>query len=396
MSHPALFFSPEPPYPVIGGGPLRSACILEWLARRFPLDLITFHDPALPNPADALPNLFRRVEVLPLPEHSPKGWARARRNLYRAWRGVPSLVDRFDGFQDAVARFVAGHKYRISVVEHSWCAPYARVLRPVSETLVLDLHNIESLLAARSARRISVKAPLHRVFAAAYRDLETRWLPEFDQILVTSQPDAALAPGARIVPNTLPLRERPAVSKKDRIVFSGNLAYEPNREAVHFFASRVWPILRRRHPHLEWLLAGKNEHAVARISRKPGVLTTGMVADTFPLLAEAQVAVVPILSGSGTRIKILEAWAAGTPVVTTTLGGEGLPGVDGEHWILADEPEAIADAVSGLLQHPARAASLAARARNLYERAFTWAAAWRCLDQILLDSSSSPAPAGVA
>ena len=110
---------------------------------------------------------------------------------------------------------------------------------------------------------------------------------------------------------------------------------------------------------------------------------TGAVDDAIERISSAKVAVVPLLSGSGTRLKIIEAWAAGTPVVSTTIGAEGLTARDGEHLLLADDPASFAAAVSKLLASPAERGRIAQAARRLYERDFTWNAAWEALGPAL-------------
>jgi glycosyltransferase involved in cell wall biosynthesis len=130
-----------------------------------------------------------------------------------------------------------------------------------------------------------------------------------------------------------------------------------------------------------WRLIGKNPHAVKDFTcGDPNIQVTGPVEDAVRELASAQVAIVPLLSGSGTRLKIIEAWAAGLPVVSTTLGAEGLPGRDGESLLLADTGPAFAAAVSRLLASPALRQTLGMRGRMSVEQQFTWEAAWQRLD----------------
>jgi glycosyltransferase involved in cell wall biosynthesis len=104
------------------------------------------------------------------------------------------------------------------------------------------------------------------------------------------------------------------------------------------------------------------------------------VEDSVRELASARLAVVPVLSGSGTRTKIIEAWAAGIPVVSTTIGAEGLPGSPGEHLLIADSPDAFIAAIESVLDAPDISNRLAAAGRRLYEEQLTWQAAWKCLD----------------
>src|SRR5579862_980092 len=141
----ALFLSPEAPYPAIGGGSLRSASLLEYLAREYAVHLITFREPGAPDPAQAVPpGRICRLDVLDLPYHSKRAAARTARNLSRAWRGSPPLIDRFAGFESALEPMLGDRHYDLAIVEHFWCAPYVDKLRPRSRRVVLDLHNIES------------------------------------------------------------------------------------------------------------------------------------------------------------------------------------------------------------------------------------------------------------
>src|ERR1051326_2172364 len=149
----ALFLVPEAPYPMHGGGALRSASLLEYLARRYDVDVIVFREPGAPEPAALFPaGVACEIHVLELPHHRKDAVSRAARNAGRLLRGVPPLIDRFTGFAAEITGFVRGREYEVAVVEHFWCAPYHAQLAPVSRKTVLDLHNIESVLHARCAR----------------------------------------------------------------------------------------------------------------------------------------------------------------------------------------------------------------------------------------------------
>ncbi|HUI56869.1 MAG TPA: glycosyltransferase [Bryobacteraceae bacterium] len=386
---PALVLSPEPPYPLAGGGALRTASLLHHLARKREVDLILFRQPGAADPAAQLPaGLARRVSVIHLPVNGRGLPARVSRNAARMARRVPPLVDRFAGFEEQVNRAIGGARYGVGVIEHSWCASYWRQLSTVCARTVLDLHNIESLLHERcAAAEHSPAALAHRVFRAASLEQERTWLPRFSEVLTASESDAdlarAIAPAARITvyPNAIPAAALPPRSDDEAVVFSGNMEYHPNVAAVRFFRREVWPRLRERWPRLVWRLVGKNAEAVSRLtSGDPRVDVRGQVEDAVAELARARVAVVPVLAGSGTRVKILEAWAAGLPVVSTTIGAEGLPARHGEHLLLADGAAAFAEAVSCLLDSRDLRLTLGAAGRRLVEREFTWETAWGKLD----------------
>jgi len=385
----ALLIAPETPYPVAGGGALRTASLLHYLTQSHDVDLIVFRQPGGPDPAQRMPaGLVRRMTVIDLPANGRSLAARMLRNGARVLRRVPPLVDRFSGFAAQIAHAVEGRRYEIGVVEHSWCAAYYDQIAPSCACTVLDLHNIESALHALCAATENPAGALaHRVFEHASLEFERRWLPCFTQVLTASASDAAaaraIAPNARIhvYPNALPSRPAPTETKGDSIVFSGNMEYHPNRSAVRFFRREVWPLLRARRPELVWRLVGKNPEAVRSYTCGDShIEVTGEVEDAVRELAKSKVAVVPLLAGSGTRLKILEAWAAGTPVVSTTIGAEGLPVRDGQHLLLADGAAELAVAVERLLACSDVRESLAVAGRVLLEKEFTWEKAWRHLE----------------
>jgi polysaccharide biosynthesis protein PslH len=383
----ALLLAPEAPYPVAGGGALRTASLVEYLGRRYSLDLVVFRQPGAHDPRDFVPpGLVRDIAVIHLPVNSRSYAARGFRNAFRMARRVPPLVDRFGGFGDQLAHAIAGRRYEVGVVEHSWCAPYLEQIAPCCQRTVLDLHNIESLLHRRCASSGGAGAVAHRVFGPASRKLEGLWLPRFGQVLAPSAEDAAqvlrIAPAARVsvYPNALPAQPRPPAAGEEAVVFSGNLEYHPNADAVRFFRREIWPLLRDRHPGLVWRLVGKNPQAVRKYTAgDPRIETTGPVDDAVAEIALARVAVVPLLSGSGTRLKILEAWAAGVPVVTTTIGGEGLPVEDGKTALVADSAPSFAAQVGRLLTCRDLCRDLGNAGRVLLEKEFTWENVWKKL-----------------
>jgi len=390
-----LFLSPESPYPPVGGGPLRSASLIEYLAQSFSVHAIVFREPGSPDPARAVPpGRIDRLDVLNLPHHFKHPAARAVRNSLRLIRARPPLVDRFSGFASAITARLRDQAYAAAVVEHFWCAPYVEQLRPHSKRVILDLHNIESAWHdSLAAHESFARAFALRRFADAARKLEQEWLGKFDSILVPSDQGAErlrkITRDANVVvyPNALPEVATPQRAERDEIVFSGNLEYPPNITAIRFFRERVWPSLRVR-PGLKWRIIGKNPEAIrSTVGDDPRIVVTGFVDDAVSALALARVAVVPVLSGSGTRFKILEAWAAGTAVVSTSLGAEGLKGRDGEHLLLADTPEGFAAAVSRLLDSPSERLRIGCAGRKLYEHSYTWPVAWDKLEGVFGNAS---------
>jgi glycosyltransferase involved in cell wall biosynthesis len=370
-----LLVCPEAPYPILGGGAQRIASLIEYfVARGCAVDVLTF------VPCQAPAEMVREVLCVPLPVNGRTLPARVLRNAGRLARGVPPLIDRLAGFDAGVRAVLGGRRYDLAVLEHFWVAPYVDLIREYAGRVWCDLHNIESRFFRTMAEASGpVAAWAHGRFARLSRQLETDLLPRFDGCLVCSEEDARLVTDVRVVvyPNTIGWYERTEIEKSQTLVFSGNMEYQPNQQAVRWFHGNIWPKLRSRFPSLRWRLVGMNPEAVRNVvCGDSRIETTGAIKDAMGEIGRAQLSVVPLLAGSGTRIKILEAWAAGTAVVSTTLGAEGLP----RCLRIADTAEMFERAVVELLGDPRERQRLEAAGRSAYELRFHRQAGWSVLD----------------
>lgn len=388
----ALVLSPESPYPLQGGGAYRIASLLEYFGRFAEVDLILLSDSGAP--AILLPGLVRTQQVIPLPHHSRGLVSRYLRNARRAIRGVPPLVERVGGLGARIERAIAGRRYEFGIVEHFWCAPYIEQLSRCCKTTILDLHNIESVLDERCARvsRGLVRAG-HRRFAAASRRLETSLFPLYSMVLAASAEDARavrrIAPGARVevYPNALPWVETPHLTELPRVVFSGNFEYHPNIDAVAFLVREIWPRVRSSFPELRLRLVGRGDRFIRHLlpagsPEQTGIEVTGAITDARSEIAQARVVIAPLRAGSGTRIKILEAWAAARCVVATPLAAEGLAAHDGTNILLASSASAFAAEVVRLLGDPATRERIASYGRRTFEDLYSWEAVWKTVENI--------------
>lgn len=220
--------------------------------------------------------------------------------------------------------------------------------------------------------------------------LESAILPLYSLVLATSEADAArareIAPRARVAvyPNALPNREMPAVADEECLVFSANFEYHPNIDATAFLISQIWPRVRAACPDLRLRLVGRGDGFIRHlIPSGAGIETSGQVEDAMAHIAKARIVVAPLRAGSGTRIKILEAWAAAKPVVATPLAAEGLEIENGGNIVLASEPAGLSDAILRLLKDANERQRLGARGRQTFQNLYTWERAWRGMDHEL-------------
>ena len=256
---------------------------------------------------------------------------------------------------------------------------------PRGVRIILDEHNIEHELIQRSYQTSSglVRRGFNWMEYRRLKPQEIARCQRADLVLVTSAREQrllrAMLPGkdVRVVPNGVDVAAfapDPAIPEEPgRIIFTASFDYYPNVQGALHFAENIWPRIRGTRPDATWRLVGRNPPPEIRhLDDLPGVTVTGSVPTVQPHLAAAQVAIVPLLTGAGTRLKILEALAMRRAIVSTSLGAEGLDCVDGEHLLIADAPEAFAEKVVELLDDAQRRASLGDRGRALVEERYSW------------------------
>jgi glycosyltransferase involved in cell wall biosynthesis len=371
---------PRPPHPTRDGLAIRNFHLLRGLARSFRLRCFTLVPPHLAEEPGEYPEAAV-VETVPQADRRVRA-ARALAGTAVSRWPYPELLYRSADLARRV-RDRAVDENPACVIAHSYhVGPLAL---DASGRAWVDFHNVESEIWARLAstaftagRRLFARWQAPRV-----RALEVSLLERAAGASCVSDRDAAafslLAPGAMpvVVPNGVDLdryafRAEPAVS--ERVFFVGDLSWVPNAEGVRWLARQVWPILSRQRPRAAVEVLGRRAPADLLALADSRFQFAGEGGDTRPHWREAAVAVVPLLAGGGTRLKILEAAASGVPVVSTSVGAEGLDFVNGEEILLRDNPAEFAEAVGGLLADRGARRRQAAAARDRVERQYDWRA----------------------
>lgn len=246
--------------------------------------------------------------------------------------------------------------------------------------IVLDMDNIESRVL--NALRLAGRTDISLLDIESVRALERHALAQVDRVLCCSFDDARvierIAPKANVhvVPNAIDIDAfAPApvgpVDGPARLTFTGALAYGPNTDACQWFVREILPRIRQHGVDVRFRMVGRVPPAsLVALTEEDGVELAADVPDIRPHLETADVVVVPLRAGSGTRLKILEAFAAGRPVVSTQLGCEGLAVEDGVHLVVADDAERFAFATVQLIRNRDFAARLAAAARTFVSSRF--------------------------
>jgi glycosyltransferase involved in cell wall biosynthesis len=288
----------------------------------------------------------------------------------------------------------------VVLVGHDMAAAWACDL-PRELPAALTLHNLTwHWYLSRSRRAAGAEAFALRAEASRYRRHVLRVLPRFDAAIAVSTSEAeevralgvtrvALIPTGVDTELLRPAPEPPA--SPPRLLFTGTMSYPPNHQGILWFAEQVWPLVRRTRPDAELDVVGKDPpDAVRALHGRDGIAVHGFVPSMAPFFAGAHAVVVPILTGAGIRVKIVEAMSAGRALVSTALGWEGLAHVEpGRHLLVADEPDAFAAAALRLLDDAGLRARMAADARALAEREYDWRALGDRLERVLAEVSGA-------
>lgn len=380
-----LVIAGEYPWPVNSGSRIRLATVLSGLARCGPTELFSIVPSKRTDfdPPRGIAGLAR-VGRVGFDDRAASG-LRLLRSAARP--SMPLEVPWQDGpmASRAAARFMVG---RYDLVWYFGIRPWVLVggldVAPtILDFVDLDDQKVEARLSIPRPPAETAAARLHRTVGRILSEQEIRrWRRlhrqaggHVDMAVVCSQLDAARAtaagvPRVSVIPNSYPRVDQPRgrvpVRVPPTVLFPGTLRYPPNADAADYLASEVAPALRRLVPDVRIRLVGRGTKALSGLDDPPRLTMVGQVEDIEAELAGADVIVVPLRFGSGTRLKILEAMAHRIPVVSTTLGAEGLGVEDGVHLLLADDPGGLAAACARLLTDETLRAELTSRAHQHY------------------------------
>jgi hypothetical protein len=359
---------------------MRMATTLAALRRCGEVELFVAVSDTRADFADPPPELgLARTERLAIDDRPP-GPADYARFLVRPSDPFEMALRARAGVTDALGRFVSGRYDLVWFFQaHAWVLSGAPPLAPSVVDLV-DAENQKIETRARLRARTAASGPLRTLARRAWtaedlrrwRALHRRLARDNAAVVVCSELDAGRSgiAGIRVVDNDYPAPHPPVgraeVSSPPVVVFQGTLRYPPNADAVRFLLDDIGPRLRALVPGVQIRLVGVASPAQEARADPPTVTLTGRVPDMTAELARADLVVIPLRYASGTRIKILEAFAHRIPVVSTTVGAEGLDVRPGEHLLVADDPEGLARACARLLEDGDLRRTIVDRAQALF------------------------------
>jgi sugar transferase (PEP-CTERM/EpsH1 system associated) len=388
--------------PLDKGGNLRSWHLMRHLARRHEVTFLSFAESnSASQDVDAMRAVAARVEIIPRREPR-KGSLRFYLSVcLHLFDPLPYAVGQYRSraYRRRVRQLLATTRFDLILCD--FLPPAINMPRSLPCPSVLFTHNVESQIWERHAG--TVRGPIRRwLYRMQYQRMERfegRTVGRFDRVLAVSESDAralsrrypeALSESPRVVPTGVDTSfftgwSGTSGGEERQLVFTGSMDWLPNEDAMVFFCREILPRIQDEEPHARLAIVGRRPSATVRaLSACRGVLVTGRVEDVRPHLGQASVYVVPLRVGGGTRLKIFEAMAMGKAVVSTTIGAEGLPVVDGEHLMLADDPASFARVVVELLRNSDRRLTLGRSARALVTSQYDWAQVATAFENALL------------
>jgi sugar transferase (PEP-CTERM/EpsH1 system associated) len=376
-------------FPPDTGGKIRSFQILKQLARRHEITLFTFY-PEHPGDEHLRGNgIFSDIVAVPLPLPAHRSLAEYFRSARIMAAGRPVTIGKFlyPEVRRRYAELLASATFDAIVCD--FLVPGSLMHWKTPPPTILFTHNVEAQVWERHykvAFNPLVKV-VCRLESRALAVTERRYAELADHVLAVSENDRAFflqyvdPSRVSVIPTgvdtdyfqpAMPPGSEP--EQPDTMVFTGSMDWMPNQDGVAYFIDRIFPHIRREIPGAAFWAVGRRPPRSMQALASGNVVVTGAVDDIRPYLAKAAVCVVPLRSGSGTRIKIFEAMAMGKAVVSTTMGAEGLPVRHGENILLVDEPADFARQVVQLLRDPEGRARLGRNARRLVEENYGWPA----------------------
>ncbi len=380
-------------HPTNRGGQIRSLEMLKRLHLRHEVHFVAYESENAEGSTRSSEYCTRAYPVRrPVPPAgSTRFFAQAAHNIFSP---LPLAVGRYrsPAMRKQVAALVARHSFDAIVCDFLSSAPNI----PNIENAILFQHNVESIIWRRHAEHAS--GPLRKAYfglqARRMTRCERKYCRAAKHVVAVSENDAAQMrdlfeiDNVASIPTGVDLDYFRAPGNPPQVadlVFVGSMAWLPNIDGIAYFAREILPLIRRRRPTCSLVVAGRAPVPEVRAlaQNDPLIQVTGTVEDVRPFVWGSAVSIVPLRIGGGTRLKIYESMAAGVPVVSTTVGAEGLAVEDGANIALADTPESFANRCLDLLQDANARARLSANALNLVTNRFSWENVTRVFERVL-------------
>lgn len=396
-----LYLTQVLPYPLSTGARVRQYYVLRYLSQKHEVTLVSFVRPDdKVEHVEHLRTFCSAVYTVPMQRAR---WRDAWAVLKGLVTGEPFVIarDEIAAMQQTLARLMASERFEAIHADQIAMAQYGLMGRQHGLHTVLDLHNAMYLVTQRLAD--NEPHPLKRLVSKretrALAKYEAQICEKYDRVVfVTDEDRAAIESqidryGVSIPPerfNTIPICADPTdklpiapVAEPYRITALGVMFWPPNAEGVLWFARDIWPKIQTQFPNVRLTIVGKNPpNELQALNGLGSIEVTGFVPDVKQILAETAVFIVPLRAGGGMRVKILDTWCWGLPIVSTSIGAEGIRIRNGENILIADTVDDLARAVNNVLSNPRSAQRLRQNGRKWIEDNYDWRIVYSAWDKV--------------
>lgn len=375
---------PRLPYPVMDGDSVRHYNLIKRLSNECSISLVCYSEENYRAIGIAeMEQYCKDVRVLTHKKCSKLGWL--RRFAFGYLKGAPTIaaVHYTPDMRDEAISLLKERKFDIVQIEHTFMSEYIKDINKLSSArTILTVHNLEAINVKRMVQhqpwgQLKIR---HSIDAAILPRFEKRAIGKFDKCITVSEINAKLIRPIRsdviVVENGVDVTSiNPFLINREsrNLIFIGGMGYIPNIDGATFMVESILPLIRQKLPETKLHIIGKKPvPAVTALGDADGVEIHPDVPDIKPWYENAAVSVIPLRAGGGTRLKILESMAIGVPVVSTSIGCEGLDVTNNENILIADTPSEFAVCVCKLLDNPELRAQISQRARALVETRYSW------------------------
>lgn len=373
-----LFLTPRLPFPPNRGDRLRYFNFAKVLSKKHELSLISFIGSKKElDHIKGYQGIFKNIETIPLPK-----WRSFVNMVLNIFSGLPLQVSYYDSkeMHERVETFLKDNKYDVVYTFHLRMAPYAKHIKTAYK--ILDLTDAVSLFLRRMIRHVNLI--LRPILYKEYLDTrryETEIIKYFDESwLISSQDKEAINAGSSgsklfVVPNGIDydyFTPNSSIEKENNILFVGYMGVE-SVKTVKYFIRNIFPAVKNAHPSAKFHIVGADPPPeILKLAKEDNIIVTGYVKDLRPYYNSASVLVAPMRFVAGVQNKILEAMSMEVPVVTSTMGNEGVDAVNGKNIFVEDDPNMFALRVVKLLENEDLRKKIAKNARFFVREKFSW------------------------